>query len=232
MVHSFCHRTELLIGREALAQLRSKHVLLFGLGGVGAYAGEALCRAGIGRFTLIDPDVITPSNANRQILALRSTMGQKKVEVMAARMKDINPDVELTLFPAAMTPQGLTHGQIEWESVSYCVDAIDDVKAKVALIGQCLERRIPVISAMGAGNSLDHTTFQVADISKTHHCPLAKAVRLGLRKAGYERGVKVVYKPIEVEGRKGPCGTISYVPGILGLMLAGETIQDMISSEG
>lgn len=228
MAPYFTHRTEILIGPDGVEKLAGAHVLIVGVGGVGGYTAEALCRAGIGEFTLVDPDVIAPSNANRQIMALTSTMGRRKVEVMAERMEDIHPGVKVEAVARVLKPDDLGDEHIPWDRISYCVDAIDDVPAKVALLATCIGRDIPVVSAMGAGNSLDHTFFEVADISQTHHCPLAKAVRLGLRKQGYTRGVKVVYKPVSVASRPNPCGTISYVPAILGLMIAGEVIQDLL----
>lgn len=228
MTEAFSQRTELLIGPEGVATLAGAHVVLAGVGGVGGFAAEALCRAGVGRLTLIDPDTVDPTNANRQIMAMTSTMGKRKAEVMADRMRDIHPEVEVEVITESIRPDRIPEGPPDWSTVSYCVDAIDDVPAKVALLAFCLERSIPVVAAMGAGNSIDHRSFEVADISQTHHCPLAKAVRLGLRKRGYDRGVKVVYKPVAVQCHSKPCGTISTVPAMLGLYLAGEVLHALL----
>jgi tRNA A37 threonylcarbamoyladenosine dehydratase len=221
------HRTELLIGPEGLAILGRSRVRVCGLGGVGSYAAEALARAGIGSLVLVDHDVICPTNINRQIHALTTTVGQPKVQVMAERLRKINPRLELILWQEFFTAEG---AEVIFASpVDYVVDAIDTVPAKVDLILTARERGLPIVSSMGMGNKLDPTCLQVTDIAKTHTCPLAKAVRRRLRQAGVNKGVKVVFStepPLRVPG--GAPGSISYVPPVAGFFLAACVIRDLL----
>lgn len=223
-------RTQRLIGLDGCEKIGRKHVVIAGVGGVGSYVAEALCRSGIGKITLVDPDVVDPTNLNRQLIALQSTIGRPKVEVMAERMRDINPSIEVVMKKEKLSPEGLaalpaTH----WDGIDYIADCIDDVKGKTALILAAREQNIPIISALGTGNQLDNQHYHISDISKTSHCPLAKALRLALRKEGLSKGVKVVYttNPPYRKGSGAP-GTISFVPGTSGLLLAGEIIRDFL----
>jgi tRNA A37 threonylcarbamoyladenosine dehydratase len=222
-------RTEILLGRKALANLARQRVAVFGLGGVGSYVVEALARAGIGRFLLVDHDTVCLTNTNRQLHAVEGNYGKAKAVVTAARVKAINPGAVVETKQEFAGPENipeLLHGDF-----SYVADAVDTVTAKTALICYCLERKIPVISAMGTGNKLDPLALRVDDIGKTHTCPLARAVRLSLRKRGITGGVKVVYsteKPLKPLATSPVPGTVSYVPAVAGLILAGEIIRDLL----
>ncbi len=226
-------RTELLIGKEGVERLRKARVAVFGVGGVGGYAVEALARAGVGEIDLIDKDTVSLSNLNRQIVALRSTVGKYKTEVAQARIADIDPTIKVRCHDLFYLPE--TAEQIDFSVYDYIVDAIDTVSGKVEIIVRAKENKIPVISAMGAGNKLDPTKFEVADISKTSVCPLARVMRRELKKRGVE-GVKVVYskeepippKQMDEESGKPLSGSISFVPSVAGLILAGEVIKDLI----
>lgn len=219
-------RTAALIGEEAVQRLHSARVILFGVGGVGSYTAEALCRAGVGHITLVDGDVVSVSNLNRQLAALHSTIGQPKAEVMKARMLDVNPSMDavaLNLFYDASTA-----GQIDLASFDYVVDAIDSVSSKLLLIEACHALGIPSISCMGAGNKLDPTRFEIEDISKTTVCPLARVMRRELKKRGILHH-KVVYsreEPVHSAGDRTPA-SISFVPSAAGLVLAGAVIRDL-----
>lgn len=242
-------RTELLIGSDGLQKLNNSKVTIFGLGGVGSYTVEALARAGIGKLILIDFDEICLTNINRQLHALHSTIGRSKVEVMKERLLDINPRLEVRIHRTFYTSK-----EAEFflsDKPDYVVDAIDTVKSKVSLGKECYERKIPLISCMGAGNHLDASGFKVADISKTTGCALAKAVRKMLKKEGITEGIKVVFspepalKPLEQEfscatncicpsgdahcskKRQIP-GSVSFVPSVAGLLMAGEVIKDIL----
>lgn len=229
-------REERLIGREAVCKLKKAHVAVFGIGGVGGYAVEALARSGIGELSLYDHDTVSESNLNRQIIALRSTIGKYKVDVMSERIADINPDAIVRANRMFFLPENSE--EIDFAGFDYVIDAIDTVSGKIALIECCKNAGTPVISAMGAGNKLDATAFEVADISKTSVCPLAKVMRRELKARGIE-SCKVVYsketprKPIDTEGssdsneRKVVPGSNAYVPATAGLVLAGEVIKDL-----
>jgi len=224
--HPF-NRTELLIGPEGLAILAQSRVVICGLGGVGSYAAEALARAAIGSLVLVDHDIISATNINRQIHALTTTVGQPKVQVMAHRLRKINPRLNLTLWQEFFTAKEAEF--IFASPVDYVVDAIDTVPAKVDLILTARQRELPIVSCMGMGNKLDPTCLQVTDISKTHTCPLAKAVRRLLRQAGVSQGVKVVFsteQPLRVHG--GTPGSISYVPPVAGFFLAACVVRDLL----
>jgi len=222
-------RTAQLIGEPAVNKLISSRVILFGVGGVGSFTAEALCRAGIGHITLVDGDVVSESNLNRQLVALTTTLGLSKAEVMKSRVLDINPDASVcahTLFFDASTAD-----RIDLSSFDYVVDAIDSVSSKLLLIERCHALNVPCISCMGAGNKLDPTLFEVEDISKTSVCPLARVMRRELKNRGILHH-KVVYSkepPVNPNGQRTPA-SISFVPSAAGLVLAGAVIRDLISS--
>ncbi len=227
-------RAELLLGTAALEKLRSSRVAIFGIGGVGGYAVEALARSGVGQLDLIDNDRISPSNINRQIIALHSTLGKLKVDAAAERIRDICPDTQVRCHPLFFLPE--TADCFDFSVFDYVIDAIDTVSGKIEIILRAQQAGTPVISAMGAGNKLDPGRFQVADIYDTRVCPLARAMRNLLKKKGV-RQLKVVYSdeaPIQTErrieeaGRVLP-GSVAFVPPVMGLMLAGEVIKDLVS---
>ena len=226
-------RTALLVGEEGVEKLKNSRVAVFGVGGVGGYVVEALARSGVGALELIDKDTVSVSNINRQIIALHSTVGRLKTEVMAERVKDINPDCKVSVRNLFYLPE--TAGEFDFSSYDYVVDAIDTVSGKLALIEQAKAANIPVISSMGAGNKLNATAFEVADITKTSVCPLARVMRRELKKRGIEH-LKVVYskeEPLpsaltdEESGKPIP-GSIAFVPSVVGLIIAGEVIKDLI----
>ena len=229
-------RTWILFGDEAMERLGRSHVAVFGVGGVGGYTVEALARSGIGQLSVIDPDDVGLSNINRQILATHSTLGMLKVEAAQKRILDINPNAKVNTYPVFYTPE--TADSIDLRQFDYIVDAIDTVTGKLCLVERAIEAGIPIISCMGAGNKMDGTAFQVADISKTSVCPLARIMRKELKKRGINH-LKVVFstedaiKPHGAEeeaaaiGKRQIPGSTSYIPGIAGLLLAGEVIKDL-----
>lgn len=227
-------REEMLIGAEAMKKLAGAHVAVFGIGGVGSYAAEALARGGIGKLTFIDHDTIGESNINRQLIALSSTVGRYKAEVMAARARDINPEAEVDAICALYNAENREN--FFKERYDYIIDAIDLVSCKLDLIETAMSRGIPIISSLGTGNKFDPTQFVITDISKTKNCPLARVMRKELRARGIEHH-KVLYsaeepvKPAEMEtpppGRRSIPGSVSWVPSCAGLMLAGEVIQNI-----
>ena len=219
-------RTEILLGNEAVKRLKAAKVIIFGVGGVGGYVAEALARAGIGSITLVDSDKVDITNINRQLVALHSTIGRYKTEVMAEHIKDINPDAEVIVKNCFYLPENAD--EFNFYSYDYIADCVDTVAAKIDIIERAVNMNVPVISAMGAGGKLDPSLFRVSDISKTEYCPLAKVMRRELRKRGITH-VPVVWSP-EVRAknevnREGPIGTVSFVPGAAGLVLAGEIIR-------
>lgn len=227
-------RTELLLGEAAVEKLQHSRVAVFGVGGVGGYVAEALARAGIGALDLIDNDTVSLSNINRQIIALHSTIGQPKVEVAAKRLLDINPKLKIVSHKCFYLPE--TREQFDFTQYDYVADAIDTVAGKIALAEQANAAGTPIISAMGAGNKLDATAFKVADISKTAVCPLAKVMRKELRQRGINH-LKVVYSeepPLtphpsaEKSGKRQTPGSVSFVPSVVGLIMAGEIIKDLV----
>lgn len=228
-------RTELLLGEKAMKKLAHSRVAVFGIGGVGGYVCEALVRSGVGAFDLIDKDTVCLSNLNRQIIALHSTIGKYKTEVMKDRMLDINPDVQVQIHNCFFLPENAD--QFPFEEYDYIVDAVDTVTAKLALAEKAKAANVPIISSMGAGNKLDGSMFQVADIYKTNVCPLAKVMRRELKKRGI-RKLKVVYSeelPIkpgkcgeEEENRRSTPGSAAFVPSVAGLILAGEVVKDLV----
>ena len=219
-------RTQSLIGIEAIEKLKKSHVAVFGLGGVGGHTVEALARAGVGKLTLIDNDTVNESNLNRQIIALHSTVGLKKTDAFRNRIKDINPDAVVYTRDIFFLPE--TKNEIDFSVFDCVVDAIDTVSGKIAIIEKCKEADIPVISSMGTGNKLDPTAFKIADISKTSTCPLARVMRYELKKRGI-KNVKVLYSAEEpvIHGNRTPA-SISFVPSVAGLIIAGEVIKDII----
>ena len=225
-------RSKLLLGENALEKLKNSKVAVFGVGGVGGYALEALARTGVGSLTLIDNDKVAISNLNRQIIALQSTVGEYKTQVAKARILDINPACKVETKELFVLPE--TVDEIDFSAFDFVVDAIDTVSGKIAIIERAKANDIPVISAMGAGNKLDATAFAVADISKTSGCPLARVMRRELKKRGIN-GVKVVYSKEEAKELKESentgekrVGSVAFVPSVAGLIVAGEVIKDLI----
>lgn len=220
-------RTARLIGEDAALKPLRCRVAIFGVGGVGGYIAEALARGGVGAIDLIDHDTVSPTNLNRQLAALHSTLGQLKVDVVKARILDINPGCQVNAYPLFYLPENAA--EFDLSRYDYVADAIDTVSAKLALIEGCTRAGTPVISAMGAGNKLDPSAFRVSDISKTTVCPLARVMRRELRKRGIEH-VKVVYSQEEAlipAGDKRTPGSVSFVPGAAGLVIAGEILRDL-----
>lgn len=234
---NFLERTELLLGDQKLEILKQSHVLVVGLGGVGAYAAEMLVRSGIGTLTIVDADVVNLSNINRQLIALHSTVGKTKSEVLAARLTDINPDVKLTVTSEYIKDER-TDELLDAAKYDYIVDAIDTLSPKVNLILGSLSRAIPLVSSMGAGAKTDPTIVEVSDISKSHHCPLAHMLRKRLHKQGVRKGFRVVFsaEPVregsmiisEEQNKKSNVGTISYMPAIFGCTCASVVIRDLL----
>lgn len=228
-------RTRLLLGEEKSERLRQAHVLVVGVGGVGAYAAEMLCRAGVGRLTLVDADTVQPTNINRQLPALHSTLGQPKVEVLAARFRDINPEVELTVLPVFLKDENIPQ-LLDAARYDFVVDAIDTLAPKCYLIAEALRRRIKIVSSMGAGAKSDITQIRFADIWDTYHCGLSKAVRKRLQKMGIRHKLPVVFSTEQADpkavlltddeqNKKSTCGTVSYMPAVFGCYLAEYVIR-------
>ncbi len=247
---NWCSRTEMLFGNEGMEKLKKATVAVFGIGGVGGYATEALARSGVGHLELVDHDTVSVSNINRQIVALNSTIGKYKVDVMKERILDINPQIQVDAYKCFYLPE--TAGQFDFSKYDYVVDCIDTVTGKIQLIEAAKAAGVPVISSMGAGNKLEPTAFEVADISKTSVCPLAKVMRKELKKRNL-KDVKVVYskevpaenkilvKETAKEGlqekeesknkRKSIPASCAFVPSVAGLILAGEVIKDIVAKE-
>lgn len=219
-------RTELLLGAEAMEKLAASRVAVFGVGGVGGYVCEALVRSGVGTIDLTDSDRVSLSNINRQIVALHSTVGRYKTDVMAERMKDINPAVKVNVNRCFFLPEN--SDDFPFDGYDYVVDAVDTVTAKIELVMKARDMNVPIISSMGAGNKLDGSMFRVADIYDTKVCPLAKVMRRELKKRGVEK-LKVVYSeetPIKT-GADVP-GSTAFVPPVAGLVIAGEVVRDLV----
>ena len=234
-------RTELLIGTEKLNILRDKHVLIAGLGGVGAMAAEQICRAGIGIMTIIDGDTVHSSNRNRQLPALKSTEGITKTEVMAKRLLDINPNLKLTVLNEYIKDDRTL--EILSQGYDYVVDAIDTLSPKVFLLYNCVQLGLPVVSSMGAGGKFDPAQVQVVDIDDSYNCKLAYYMRKRLHKMGVRKGIKVVFSPEVVErssviiqegesNKKSNVGTISYMPAIFGCFCASVVIRELLEEKG
>ena len=235
---SWQSRTELMFGVERIQQLHQAHVMVVGLGGVGAYAVEMLCRAGVGEFTLVDGDTVNDSNRNRQLVALTSTVGQLKTDVLAARLRDINPKVKLHLYPEFLRDER-TVELLKMAHYDYLVDAIDTLSPKVFMLQQAYLLGIPTVSSMGSGGKLDPTQVKICDIAKSDYCKLARMVRKRLHKLGVRKGITVVYSaevvPAErvmiTEGeqnKKSNVGTVSYMPAIFGCYLASHIIRQLV----
>ena len=237
---SWLSRTELLIGKSKLDKLQQAHVLVVGMGGVGSFAAEFICRAGVGEMTIVDGDVVEPSNRNRQLPALASTHGQAKVDIMGKRLLAINPDLKLHVKHEFITPD--TAVDLLSTHFDYIVDAIDSMTPKITLIRAAKARKMKIISSMGAGGKLDPTHIKVVDISKTYNCPFAQFIRIRLRKHGIHRGVKAVFSPEVVvkeslmmtDGgnyKKSAYGTISYLPAAFGGVCASVVIRNLIHEQ-
>ena len=235
MEESQFSRTELLLGEKSVETLAKKRIAVFGAGGVGGFVCEGLVRAGVGSLDIIDKDTVALSNINRQLIALHSTVGMNKVDVLEKRLKDINPNLVLRKYKCFFLPE--TSDSFDFREYDYVVDAIDTVTGKIELVLKAKEAGVPVISAMGAGNKLDPTAFQVADIYKTSVCPLARVMPRELKKRGIEK-LKVVYskeeplKPDFAEGEEVVPGSVSFVPSVMGLIIAGEIVKDLTSETG
>ena len=228
-------RTRLLLGEEKMERLQQAHVLVVGLGGVGAYAAEMICRAGVGRMTIVDADTVQPTNINRQLPALHSTMGREQAEVLAARFKDINPDIQLTVLPVFLKDDNIPE-LLDAARYDFIVDAIDTLAPKCYLIAEALKRHIKIVSSMGAGAKSDITQIRFADIWDTYHCGLSKAVRKRLQKLGIKRKLPVVFSTEQADpkavlltedeqNKKSTCGTVSYMPAVFGCYLAEYVIK-------
>lgn len=227
-------RTALLLGKASVERLARKRVAVFGVGGVGGFVCEGLVRAGVGAIDIVDKDTVAISNINRQLIALHSTVGKNKVDVLEERLKDINKNLIIKKYKCFFLPE--TSETFDFREYDYVVDAIDTVTGKIELILKAKEAEVPIISAMGAGNKLDPTAFQVSDIYKTSVCPLARVMRRELKKRGVEK-LKVVYskeepiKPQFEEGEEVVPGSVSFVPPVVGLIIAGEVVKDLIRVE-
>ena len=228
-------RTELLLGEDKIARLQSAHVLVVGLGGVGAYAAEMICRAGVGRMTIVDADTVQITNLNRQLPAMHSTLGMFKADVLEARFKDINPDLELKVLPVFLKDENIPD-LLDADEYDFIVDAIDTLSPKCYLIYHALQRRIKIVSSMGAGAKSDITQVRFADLWDTYHCGLSKAVRKRLQKMGVKRKVPVVFSTEQADpkavlltddemNKKSTCGTVSYMPAVFGCYLAEYVIK-------
>ncbi len=235
-------RTELLLGKEAMERLKKARVAVFGIGGVGGYVCEALARSGVGAFDLIDNDDVSITNINRQIIATQKTVGRAKVEVMRERILDINKEADVWVHPCFFLPEN-AH-EFDFSQYDYVVDAVDTVTAKLEIIMRATKENVPVISSMGAGNKLDASKFQVADIYETKVCPLAKVMRRELKKRGIKK-LKVVYseeeavcpmineemeEELRMTQKRSIPGSVAFVPSVAGLILAGEVVKDLSSN--
>ncbi|MBQ5618807.1 MAG: tRNA threonylcarbamoyladenosine dehydratase [Alistipes sp.] len=237
MTDNWLERTTLLLGEEKLEQLKRASVLVVGLGGVGAYAAEMIARAGVGRMTIADADTVSATNINRQLIALHSTIGREKSDLMAERLRDINPEIELTVINRFIKDDE-TDALLDSDSFDFVVDAIDTLSPKLALIKGALDRGIPLVSSMGAGAKTDPTKMEICDISRTHHCPLAHMLRKRLHKIGIRKGFHAVFSPepvregamilCEEQNKKSNTGTISYIPALFGIGCASVVVRSLI----
>lgn len=231
-------RTELLLGQDKLQRLSDSTVAVIGLGGVGAYAVEMLARAGVGHMVLLDCDVVSLTNKNRQLLALDSTIGKLKTEVISPRLKDINPGIQIDVISEYLTEENVS-ALLGGRKIDFLVDAIDTLAPKLNLIAYCVHSGIPLVSSMGSGAKYDITKVRIADLSKSFNCPLAYIVRKKLRKMGIEKGFKVVFSEelpdrdafieVEEQNKKSQVGTISYLPAVFGCACAQEAIRQLVS---
>lgn len=235
LMENWKQRTELLLGEDKMTRLRNAHVLVVGLGGVGAYAAEMICRAGVGRMTIVDADTVQPTNLNRQLPALHSTLGMTKASVLEVRFKDINPELELKVLPVFLKDENIPE-LLDADTYDFIVDAIDTLSPKCYLIYHALQRRIKIVSSMGAGAKSDITQVRFSDLWDTYHCGLSKAVRKRLQKMGVKRKVPVVFSTEQADpkavlltedemNKKSTCGTVSYMPAVFGCYLAEYVIK-------
>lgn len=235
---SWLSRTELLIGRENLVKLSQAHVLVIGLGGVGSFAAEFICRGGVGTMTIVDGDVVDPTNRNRQLPALATNHGQSKADIMAERLKAINPELTLHVVKSFVTPDAVEQ-ILDAARYDYIVDAIDSVTPKLTFLTQAYKRNMRIVSSMGAGGKMDPTLLKVVDISKTYNCPFAQQVRKNLKKAGIYKGIKAVFSTEEqireslilTDGsnyKKSAYGTMPYLPATFGATCASVVLRDLI----
>lgn len=234
---SWLGRTKLLVGEEALHTLTQKHVLVVGLGGVGSFAAEFIARSGVGRMTIIDGDVVDPTNRNRQLPALATNHGVSKAAIMGERLQAINPELELNVIKEFVNPERVD--SLLETTPDYLIDAIDSITPKITFIRAAWERKIPLVSSMGAGAKLDPTRLQVVDISRTYNCPFAQQIRKQLKEYGIRTGIKAVFSPerpvkeslMLTDGRnfkKSAYGTISYLPAVFGAVCSSVVIRDLI----
>ncbi|MEI8075558.1 MAG: tRNA threonylcarbamoyladenosine dehydratase [Bacteroidota bacterium] len=241
MIPYWMSRTQLLLGDEPLEQLRSKNVLVVGLGGVGGICAEMIARAGVGKMTIVDADTVDLSNTNRQIQSLHSTAGKLKAEVLAERLRDINPLIDLTVL-CIYIKEKETRTILDEANFDYAVDCIDTLSPKVFFIKECIDRNIPLVSSLGAGGKLDPSQVMITDISKTYECNLARYVRKKLHALGIQKGLTVVFSPEKVDQskvietekafpKKSLIGTISYMPAIFGCTVASVVIRGLINTE-
>ncbi|WP_163222662.1 ThiF family adenylyltransferase [Bacteroides sp. 214] len=230
-------RTQLLLGEDKINRMKQAHVLVVGLGGVGAYAAEMICRAGVGKMTIIDADTVQPSNINRQLVALHSTIGKEKAEVLAQRLRDINPEISLKVLPIFLKDESIPE-LLDSDKYDFVIDAIDTLSPKCFLIAHALKRKIKIVSSMGAGAKSDITQIRFADIHDTYHCGLSKAVRKRLQKLGIKQKLPVVFSTEQADTKavlltedeqykKSTCGTISYMPAVFGCYLAEYVIRKL-----
>ena len=239
MIPYWMSRTQLMLGDEKVENLRNKNVLVIGLGGVGGICAEMIARAGVGKMTIVDNDKVDASNINRQIPALHSTVDQQKAQVLGQRLKDINPELELTILEVFIKEQ-ITSDLLDSTPWDYVVDCIDTLSAKVFLIKGCLDRKLPIISSLGAGGKVDPSQISIVDISQTHECNLAKYVRKRLQSLGIRKGLQVVFSPEKVDQsriietekafpKKSIIGTLSYMPAIFGCTVASVVIRNLMA---
>lgn len=239
MIQYWMSRTQLMLGDEKVENLRNKNVLVIGLGGVGGICAEMIARAGVGKMTIVDNDKVDASNINRQIPALHSTVDQQKAQVLGQRLKDINPELELTILEVFIKEQ-ITSDLLDSTPWDYVVDCIDTLSAKVFLIKGCLDRKLNIISSLGAGGKVDPSQIRIVDISQTHECNLAKYVRKRLQSLGIRKGLQVVFSPEKVDQskiietekafpKKSIIGTLSYMPAIFGCTVASVVIRNLMA---
>jgi len=240
-IKSWMSRTQLLLGDEQLHKLINANVLVVGLGGVGAIAAEMIARSGVGKMTIVDADTVEETNRNRQLPALISSDGKLKTDILAERLLDINPDLDLTIISKYFRDD-LTHEVLDNGNFDYAIDCIDTLSPKVFFIKACIDRKIPIVSSMGAGSKVDPTQVQVADISESYNCHLARYVRKYLHKLGIEKGLKVVFSPeqpskefqirlMDARNKKSAVGTISYMPAVFGCVVASVAIQELYKKQ-
>ena len=230
-------RTEILLGEERMKRLENAHVLVVGLGGVGAYAAEMICRAGVGQMTIVDADTVQPTNINRQLPALTTTLGKPKAEVVGQRLLEINPELKLTILPIFLKDENIP-ALLDSANFDFVVDAIDTLSPKCYLIFNALQRKLKIVSSMGAGAKKDITQVRFADLKDTYHCGLSKAVRKKLQKMGVKRKLPVVFRTEQADAcaviltdneqnKKSTCGTVSYMPAVFGCYLAEYVIRKL-----